>query len=352
MLTPLIKHLHMCTHKIKSHNLLIYLHIQTIQMKIQIDTEKHPKHAWTYTSPCWYSIEKHEYRQSTASHFTPISLHWLYVWKLYNINLQMSCLCFLVLNHFFRNVFLASCRHPSVYWILDSLFLANWSFFHSSTSAVLGSSIIFLLWPLCAETCLVNGCVLIFSLMMILTVYTPSPSSLLIHPGLKLSLHISANNFVFCLTWSKPYSHITNALWVSSSSFQNKATDVYIITAWRRSLTVIWEFRDWTHAVHRISTLGFLVTTSKLPSGKTSLALLSHISPMYWAEINEDTLTLLNLQVQSFSSVVRHGLYLISFYPHYIITVASLCVLPNPFLLFRLICLSLWDVLAIPSQSV
>lgn len=236
------------------------------------------------------------------------------------------------------------------YLILFSLLIDH--FFILAPLLFWGSSIIFLLWPLCAETCLVNGCVLIFSLMMILTVYTPSPSSLLIHPGLKLSLHISANNFVFCLTWSKPYNHITNALWVSSSSFQNKATDVYIITAWRRSLTVIWEFRDWTHAVHRISTLGFLVTTSKLPSGKTSLALLSHISPMYWAEINEDTFTLLNLQVQSFSSVVRHGLYLISFYPHYIITVASLCVLPNPFLLFRLICLSLWDVLAIPSQSV
>lgn len=242
---------------------------------------------------------------------------------------------------------------------IEYLILLSWLIDHFSILAVSllfsGSSIIFLLCPLCAETCLVNGWVLIFSLMMILMVCTPSPSSLLIPPGLKLSLRISANNFVFNLTWNKPYNCITNALWVSSNSFQNKATDVYIITAWRRSLTVIWEFRDWTHAVHLLSAFllwFFLWQLPKLPSGKTSLALLSHISPMYWAEINEDTLTLLNLQVHCFSSVVRHGLYLISFYPHYIIPVASLCVLPNPFLLFRLICLSLWDVLAIPSQSV
>lgn len=171
---------------------------------------------------------------------------------------------------------------------IEYLILLSWLIDHFSILAPLlfsGSSIIFLLCSLCAETCLVNGWVLIFSLMMILMVCTPSPSSLLIHPGLKLSLRISANNFVFNLTWNKPYNRITNALWVSSNSFQNKATDVYIITAWRRSLTVIWEFRDWTHAVHLLSAFllwFFLWQLPKLPSGKTSLALLSHISPMYW----------------------------------------------------------------------
>ncbi|KAM7330745.1 hypothetical protein ACRRTK_009934 [Alexandromys fortis] len=67
--------------------------------------------------------------------------------------------------------------------------------------------------------------------MMILMVSTPPPSPLPIHPGLQLCLRISANNFVFLLTRNKPYNHITNALWVSSNSFQNKATDVHIIPA-------------------------------------------------------------------------------------------------------------------------
>lgn len=137
------------------------------------------------------------------------------------------------------------------YLILFSLLIDHFSILAPLLFS--GSPLIFLLWPRCTESCLVNGCVLIFSLMMILMVYTPSPSPLPIHPGLQLYLRISANNFVFILTWNKPYNHITNALWVSSNSFQNKATDVHIITAWRRSLTVIWEFRDWTHAVHLIS---------------------------------------------------------------------------------------------------
>lgn len=182
----------------------------------------------------------------------PTSLHRLYVWELCNINLQVSCLCVLVLNHFFKNVFLLVTIQVCIeYLILFSLLIDHFSILAPLLFS--GSSIIFLLWPLCAETCLVNGWVLIFSLMMILMVYTPSPSSLLIHPGLKLSLRISANNFVFSLAWNKPHNRITNALWVSSNSFQNKATDVYIITAWRCSLTVIWEFRDWTNAVHLLS---------------------------------------------------------------------------------------------------
>lgn len=123
------------------------------------------------------------------------------------------------------------------YLILFSLLIDHFSILAPLLFS--GSPIIFLLWPHCTESCLVSGCVLIFSLMMILMVYTPSPSPLPIHPGLQLYLRISANNFVFLLTWNKPYNHITDALWVSSNSFQNKATDVHIIPAWRRSLTVV-----------------------------------------------------------------------------------------------------------------